>query len=121
MGVSDHHYIQMTGLQMLHKLLGLGAPTNTVCVGSFDKRNVEIQCLAPKIEAIPIESATLRCENWREGLLAGRNIETAMSSPFARNYGAPEMVVKFEIKEGSIHVEQDGIQLRPVDTFHRSA
>ena len=50
--------------------------------------------------------------------MAGRNIETAMSSPFAGNYGA-EMIIEFEIEEGSIHVQQDGI-LRPVDTFHRS-
>ena len=121
MRVGDHDDVEMTRFQVLHETLGLGAPADTVRVAGFDPRDVEVEFFAPEIDAIPIESPPLRSKERREGLLASRHIESTLLSPFTGNDGTPEMIIEFEIEEGAIHVQQDRIQLRPIDPLHRLA
>ena len=109
--VGDQYDVKVARLKVSQKGLCLRPPTNALRVKCLDGRNIEVQCLAPVVEAIPIQLATLTCEDGRQRFLTGSDVEAALPAPLTRDYGAPEMIVELEIEERAVHVQQNGIEL----------
>ena len=111
MRVGNQSHVEVAGLKVLQKSLSLGPPANALCVASLDGWNIELQRLAPKIEAIPVQLATLTCKHGCQLFLTGSDVESAWPAPLTRDHGAPEVIVELEIEERTVHIQQYGVEL----------
>ena len=109
--VGDQYDVKMARLKVSQKAFCLRPPTNALRVECLDGRNIELQSLAPEVEAIPIQFATLTREDGCQRFLTGSDVEAALPAPLSRDHGAPEMIVELEIEECAVHVQQDSVEL----------
>ena len=111
MRVGDQYHVEMARLKMSQEGLCLGPPADAFRVVCLDRRNIELQRLAPEVEAIPIQLATLTRKHGCQRLLTGLDVEAALLAPLTRDHGAPKMIVELEIKERAVHIQQNGVEL----------
>jgi len=50
-------------------------------------------------------------------LLAALQVETVTTTPLLRDYRSPKVIVESQIQQSAIHIQQDGIQLRPINVL----
>ena len=85
----------------------------------LQRRDVEVELLAPVIHAVPVERAALRIEprvQLRDRLLGGHAV---LLAPAPRQHVEPEQVVEAQVEHRSVHVEADGTHRVPVGRVRR--
>ena len=74
--VGNQNHVEVAGLKVLQKVQPGAASECPLCT-SLDGWNIELQRLAPKVEAIPVQLATLTCEHGCQLFLTGFDVEAA--------------------------------------------
>ena len=59
----------MAGLKAAEKCLCLGSPSNAISVIGFDRGDVELECLPPEVQTVPIQFPLLVGKNGCQMLL----------------------------------------------------
>src|SRR5690606_33767162 len=77
--------------------------------------DVELQLLAPVVDAVPVEGAPLGVEQGGQLRPRGGPVEAVALGVAGRQVLLPEVVVEVEVEQGAIHVEQDGVDGAPVE------
>ncbi|MFO1467299.1 MAG: DEAD/DEAH box helicase [Steroidobacteraceae bacterium] len=115
MCVGDQHAPLAERVQAGQELLGLRQELDLFVHAALDVRDVEPEFAAPVVDAIPVERAHGGAELRREDLAGTRRRETVRARVVRRHQFLPEPGVEAQVEQRTVHVEQHGIDARPVD------
>ncbi len=111
--VGEKHQLLARGAQLGQKRDGMGTPLDLRQQLLLEGANIEPQGLAPVIHAVPVEGAV-------DGVIVDVDLrfgfiqrQTEPLGVTLRHQLLPEVVVKMEIDQGAIHIEQDSVYLVP--------
>src|SRR5690606_22598950 len=115
MGVGDEDDPVMAVAQLTQKILDVGPKRNQVLNLFLELADIEAEFAGPVVEAVPVERALfpfdalrqLRLDLFQGAIVMGRVAQGQMLQP--------EVIVEVEIQQGTVHIQQDGIDLAPVD------
>ncbi len=112
-GIGEEHQLLAGGLERGQEGDDVGAPLDLGQDLLLEGSDVQPERLAPVIHAVPVEGAA-------DGVIMGIYLRLRLGERQAeslgiarRHQGLPQVVVKMEIDQGAVHVEQNGIYLVP--------
>ena len=115
MRVRDDRKALAASAHAREKILRAGQKPNVRAVLALQALQVHAEIARPMIEAIPLERADLGLEARRERLLRGRHAHPAQVRVALRHDLAPEQIVEAEIEQRAVHVDEHGVDRRPID------
>src|SRR5690606_27698427 len=115
MSVGDQQQFFVVVAQAAQKSLYMGAHLNFVAHLFFELANIQLECLGPKIQAVPLQGALMGANMAVKIVGGGFEIQLV---DFCVTFGQvlqPEIVVEMEVQQGTIHIQQYSIYSIPVD------
>jgi hypothetical protein len=114
-GVRDEDPPFAAFLELQKEFLGSRQIAHLIESRALDVGDVEAQFAAPVIDAIPLHGAAGRVKSRLEEFQRIRPGQTVLRRVAVRYEFLPEPIVETQIEQRSIHVQQHGVNLGPVD------
>ncbi len=86
---------------------------------AFQRRHVQAELPAPVVQAIPLQRAAHRRETRRQhrhGFFVRQAVQAGVAR---RDQFLPEEIVETQVQQGTVHVQQDGVVIPPVEGMMR--
>jgi hypothetical protein len=115
MGVGDQHCPTSRGAHRVEELDHVGMHRDQVFDLLFQQRDVEVELLAPVVDAVPGHRALDRAGALgKHGTRVGERQRVTLGVT-PRHVLEPEVVVEMQIEQRAVHVQQQRADLLPVD------
>lgn len=112
-GIGDENDALAGVAQRIEKSQDMGMDRDQMGDFTLDRHNVQGQFLTPVIEAIPVERPFNRLGTGFDLSLSLGQRQTMPFGVAPRDQFPPEVVVKSQIQQGAVHIQQHGLNLRP--------
>jgi hypothetical protein len=113
--VGRQHHAAAAGAQGIKEGRNVRMDVDQVRHFLLEAHDVEFERGFPEVHRVPLQGSGAAVVARHQFLAPGRRRHAARLGIALRQVHLPEMVVEIQVEQGAVHVEQDGVDARPVD------
>ncbi len=115
MSVGDQHHLPATALQCPQEGVGVRTQADEMRNLALQFDNRQPQLTGPVVQAVPVQLALNGIHHGVQFRLGPFNRLAVMTGIAGRHVLQPEVVIKVQIEQCAVHIEQHGINCIPVE------